>query len=83
MKHKRLVIAIVIALAVLAPTIVYEIEYVTYTQDPVNTCGWENGKITWSTQVGFTGTQPKKRIKRSDQAIFIAQVSKAGECWYK
>lgn len=83
MRHKKLAIILVVILALSVPTIIYEIVYVTYTQDPANSCGWENDKMTWSTQRAFKGPRPIKTIKRSDQASFIAQVSKAGECWYK
>jgi hypothetical protein len=87
MKSKKAAIVLAVIVVAAAGALVYRanFEYVTYVQDPANTCIWKNGKVAGTTEVGYEAnfTPPQKRILKINENNFIAQVSKAGQCWYK
>jgi hypothetical protein len=81
---KELVVAVLLVLIVVLGGVLHELQYVTYVQDPTNTCTTKNG-VTLSTEVGHDKPfiHPSKKIRRIDESKFIAEVSKLNQCWYK
>lgn len=83
MKSRLIVGAIGITILAIGGYVYYRnFTYVTY-EESSEICIWKDGKPAAITGVVTAKPLAVRKIKKADEAKFIAQVSQTENCWYK